>query len=322
MDNRKKRVERLKIIITAVPLIMVLLPLMMNLFLFFELKEFMGLEGRLHDFHEAVLLYQADAPDENHEYTLGEESPQSHEVSSNSLLQSSFDEPEDSGENHREEQQDYSTGEVVREVYLTFDDGPSPYTEEILDILDEYGVKATFFVTATQIPGYEDICRRIVDEGHGLGIHTYNHVYSDIYASLEHFQRDIRRIQNYLYRLTGRVVMIYRFPGGSSNRVSKVPVEEMIAWLEEEGMVYYDWNVLAGDAGQSRLSAQEIAENCLLGIRQHNPAVVLLHDAYDKRSTIEALPLIIEGISRLEDTVLLPLDKETVPIQHISITKE
>lgn len=319
MEDRKKRVARLKLILRILPIIMVVLPCVMNLILIFGIWRSEGLPQKLEVLGTAVRTYleQQEALAERQE-PAESDFVQIEEMPEDELL---YDEifREDGTDEIPWEPEEISD---KRKVYLTFDDGPSPYTERILDILKEYDVKATFFVTATQIEGYEDVCRRIVDEGHGLGIHTYSHVYHEIYSSIDQFEKDIRRIQNYLYRLTGKVVMIYRFPGGSSNTVSRIPAEEMIQWLNEEGIVYFDWNVSPEGNGGQVPGAEQITANCLRGVRQYDPVVVLLHDSYEKKSTIEALPHIIEGILKLEDTVLLSLDRKTAPVQHISITKE
>ena len=118
----------------------------------------------------------------------------------------------------------------IHKVYLTFDDGPSANTDQILDILDEYGVKATFFVVGKE--GYNDQYRRIVEEGHTLGMHSYSHVYRDIYESVEAYGQDLEKLHTYLYELTGVDSRIVRLPGGSSNTVSKDKIQDIIAYLQ------------------------------------------------------------------------------------------
>ena len=210
----------------------------------------------------------------------------------------------------------------IRKVYLTFDDGPSIYTKGILDVLKRYNVRATFFVTGMN-PQYGEYLQEILDDGHSLGIHTYSHVYSDIYSSLEAFQEDFNKMRDYIYQNTGEDIKLYRFPGGSGNNVvSEETRKQIMEWLEEEEILYFDWNVYSGDAENQLLSAEKIAENCIKGVKDCNTAIVLLHDSGSKKSTIEALPLIIEGINQLDDTVLLPMDEETVTIQQIRSTNE
>lgn len=209
----------------------------------------------------------------------------------------------------------------IRKVYLTFDDGPSENTDEILDILKQYNVKATFFIVGKEGDMAKDAMRRIVEEGHTIGIHTYSHRYSQIYASMEEFVSDFQKLQQYIYDVTGVNTMYYRFPGGSSNEVSDVEITKLIDWVHSQGLEYYDWNSSADDALALNYDAETIAENCIRNIRINNTAIVLLHDAKDKNATVEALPMLIESIQAMENTVILPITEHTVPIQHIT-TKE
>ncbi len=204
-------------------------------------------------------------------------------------------------------------------ICLTFDDGPSANTDRILDILAEYDVKATFFVIGKEGEEAEKAYRRIVDEGHTLGMHSYSHKYSEVYASEEAFREDIRRLQEYLYETTGVWPRYYRFPGGSSNTVSTVPVTDLIDYLNDQGIVYYDWNVASGDAVEGGLSAKRIYENCLSGIENNDECVILMHDTSEMNTTVEALPLIIEALKERGDCVFLPIGSETTPVQHVTV---
>lgn len=209
----------------------------------------------------------------------------------------------------------------IRRVYLTFDDGPSAYTDDILDILDAYGVKATFFVVGKQ--GYTEQYQRIVEEGHTLGMHSYSHKYQEIYSSLDAYRQDMDKLHDYLYELTGVDCKIARFPGGSSNKkTSRVNMQELIRYLGEVGIQYYDWNVSSGDAAAVPIGAQQIADNVLRYVDKYNNVIVLMHDAAGKKSTVEALPTIIESILQSENTVLLPITEDTIPIQHVKAQKE
>lgn len=212
-----------------------------------------------------------------------------------------------------DDREDGSTG--IRRVYLTFDDGPSSNTERILDILDQYGVKATFFVVGKE--GYTDQYRRIVEDGHTLAMHSYSHKYSEIYASLDAYKADLTKLHDFLYEVTGEDCNIVRFPGGSSNTISHVDMWELINYLNKENMVYFDWNVSSGDATGGRKSVNQIAKNVLDSIGQFNNAVVLFHDASGKDSTVDALPAIIEKILESDNTVILPISEDTVRVQHL-----
>lgn len=202
-------------------------------------------------------------------------------------------------------------------VYLTFDDGPGKYTEEILDILDQYQVKATFFVVGKEGERAEELMRAIVEGGHTLGMHSYSHDYSEIYRSVEDFAADFERLQDYIYEVTGVKSTVYRFPGGSSNTISDIPMQEFAGYLETRGVEFYDWNISAGDGGSIVPDVETLVENCTADIPRRGTSIILMHH---KSSTLEALPVIIENILAMEDTVILPITDATEPVQHIDVT--
>lgn len=203
----------------------------------------------------------------------------------------------------------------IRRVYLTFDDGPSANTDRILDILAQYGVKATFFVVGKN--GYTEQYQRIVEEGHTLGMHSYSHRYGEIYASLDAYKEDLTKLHDFLYEVTGEDCKIVRFPGGSSNTISKVNMQELIHYLNQENMVYFDWNVSSGDASGENKNANQIAQNVLNQIDKYNNVVILFHDATGKSTTVDALSEIIEKILESDNTVILPISEDTVKVQHL-----
>ena len=207
--------------------------------------------------------------------------------------------------------------ESSHKVYLTFDDGPSVHTNEILDILKKYDVKATFFVLGKEGEGSEQALQRIVEEGHSLGMHSYNHQYNDIYSSREAFAADFEKIQDYLFQVTGVTSKLYRFPGGSSNTVTDVDIHVFIDYLKERNTVYFDWNVASGDAAKISLSAETIVENATRGIESRPVSVILFHDAAGRESTVQALPEIIEKILAMDGTEILPITEETELVQHV-----
>lgn len=207
--------------------------------------------------------------------------------------------------------------ESAHKVYLTFDDGPGIYTMEILDILDRYDVKATFFVVGKEDEHSQELLTRIVESGHTLGMHSYSHVYKDIYNSVEDFSADFHKLQDYLYEVTGVMSSYYRFPGGSSNTVTDINIVEFADYLEMQGVEYYDWNISSGDSSSNRLRADTIVNNCIKDIMKRDVSIILMHDAAGKGTTVDALPLIIEYILDMEDTVILPITEDTIPIQHI-----
>lgn len=220
------------------------------------------------------------------------------------------------GDAETSEAVDLPEEQSLRKVYLTFDDGPSIYTADILDILKEFDVKATFFVVGTEDAESQELLTRIVQEGHTLGLHSYTHKYSQIYESLENFSEDCTRLQEYLYQVTGVKSTFYRFPGGSSNKVSRIDIQDCIEYLHSQGMEYYDWNISSGDGGSVLLSTDALLENCMKNIEGKSTSMILLHDSANKKTTVEALPDIIRNILALEDTVILPITEDTEPVHH------
>lgn len=182
----------------------------------------------------------------------------------------------------------------AKTIYLTFDDGPSPRTPEILKILKDNGVKATFFV----INGGKNnhYMKDIVDQGHTIALHTYTHNYSSVYASDDAYFSDLQKISDLVYQQTGVRSTIIRFPGGSSNTVSrkycKGIMSRVTKEVEKRGYTYMDWNLSSGDANPNSVSANMIINNCRK-LPKSNTVVVLMHDAAAKHSTVEALPQVI-----------------------------
>lgn len=206
--------------------------------------------------------------------------------------------------------------EARHQIYLTFDDGPSSMTEDILDILKEYDVKATFFVLGREDEYALRMYKRIVDEGHTLGMHSYSHKYADIYKDEEAFLADLERIQNLLYDATGVWPRFYRFPGGSSNRVSSVGMQVYANLLNQNGITYFDWNIASGDAVSGTVPRETIVRNCTAGIDKYDQCVILLHDATMRKTSVTALPEIIQILQDRGDCEFLPITDETPPVQH------
>ena len=198
-------------------------------------------------------------------------------------------------------------------VYLTFDDGPSENTDAILDILDDYNVKATFFVVGQDTEVYGDAYRRIVDEGHSIGMHSFSHNYSKLYQSQDSFIADYNKIHDLILDTTGVDTKLYRFPGGSSNKVSNTGMSVFINYLNSVGAVYYDWNVASGDATSQAFTADEL-------VVKYKTSVVLLHDGANKDTTVEALPRLIESLNDA-GAMILPITDETEIIQHVSVVQ-
>lgn len=167
-------------------------------------------------------------------------------------------------------------------IYLTFDDGPGPYTSWLLDILADYNVKATFFVTG-EASDYNHLIGRAYREGHSIGVHTYSHNYYDIYSSEDAFFNDFNAMQDIIYEQTGSYTQLCRFPGGSSNTVSSFNpgiMSRLSRALDDLGYRYFDWNVSSGDAGGTTVSS-EVSGNVINGCAGRLASVVLQHDIKD-----------------------------------------
>lgn len=186
-----------------------------------------------------------------------------------------------------EKKPDISIGNKV--IYLTFDDGPSVYTKELLNILKEYNVKATFFVTGN---GNREYIKKAYNEGHSIGIHTYSHVYKNVYASEEAYFNDLEKVQKIIKEQTGEESRLVRFPGGSSNTVSRFNkgiMTRLSKELERRGYKYFDWNVSSSDTVKS--NSDDIANTVIRRLKKGNN-VVLQHDT--KYYSVKAVRKIIE----------------------------
>jgi len=188
-------------------------------------------------------------------------------------------------------------GKVIGgKAYLTFDDGPTENTWRILDILDRYGAKATFFVIYHS--GQENTYRAIVERGHTIALHSYTHSYKTIYSGVDDFFADLSRLDEYVYGLTGVHSKIIRFPGGTSNTISrnycKGVMTDISAEAHRRGYRYYDWDVDSGDADDVTVPEKDIIQNIKDGVGNRRHAIILMHDAQAKTTTADALPEIIE----------------------------
>ena len=182
-------------------------------------------------------------------------------------------------------------------IYLTFDDGPSNLTLDILNILKEEDVKATFFITG-QSDSINYIIKRAYDEGHTIGLHTYSHDYSYVYSSVDNYFNDLNNISNKLENIIGKKSNLIRFPGGSSNTVSRNYSVGIMSRLTGEvlnrGYRYFDWNVDADDAGGAYSDSNRIYLNVVNNLSHYRANVVLMHDSYGHTATRDALRNIIQ----------------------------
>ncbi len=326
-DRRRKRINLYKRIIVITIIVLILLPSLLCIILFCKVnnlnKEIKELRA------ESVLSAQAgtdaDKPvKEPSTQESGTEEATSPSVHANVIVEpaASEDTPEETTPEEttqtvvtQQEQVAKALAEGRKVVYLTFDDGPCDNTSNLLDVLDEYNVKVTFFVNGYNAAPYSDELNRIVSDGHSLAMHTYSHNYSAVYASLDSFKNEVVSLQDYLYNVTGVSTRIFRFPGGSSNSQTKVPINTFIDYLNQQNIVFFDWNVSSGDGGSRLLTPDEVYTNVINGVEGKDVSVVLMHDSVDKLTTYQAIPKIIEKLQAM-DALILPITTDTEPVHH------
>lgn len=186
-----------------------------------------------------------------------------------------------------------------KKVYLTFDDGPSANTDDVLDVLKKYDIKATFFDVYKEDEVEKKALKRCYDEGHTIAIHTVTHDYDEVYASLDNWIKDVEGEQKYLEEVTGVKTYYYRFPGGSSNTIASkrgTEIEDCIKWLNKNGFTYYDWNIDNEDSTGVSFTPSQLADNVLDYMSDEGDYMILLHDTNAKGNTVESLPKIIETL--------------------------
>ncbi len=202
-------------------------------------------------------------------------------------------------------------------VYLTFDDGPCGYTEQLLDVLKKYNAKATFFVIGNK--GRKDIIKRAYEEGHSIGVHTYTHEYKKMYKNEQAYFDDFLKTQEVIKEQTGSYTRIFRFPGGSANTVSRVNkgiMTRLTKIMEDMGYRYFDWTVSAGDSSGKNYTSADVKNRVIGGIKSHSDyAIVLQHDIH--LQSVRAVESILEWGTKNGYT-FLGLDL-TSPVCHSKV---
>ena len=340
--EKRKRINRIKMAIIIIIIVMMLLPTILCIVLGVQVSRLQENVNDLMEIHGRVeqpinitkgkenYAYAAEKPDsdkadkqeenqkenidaaepskENLNLSESDQRQRKHAVKSNQASADAFDASKSS---------DSRDGIYAgKTVYLTFDDGPSIYTNDILDILAEYDVKATFFVIGKTDDESKEAYRRIVEEGHTIGMHSYSHNYNQIYKSIEDFDKDFTNLWDLLYDIIGYRLKIYRFPGGSANQVNPDGMEKFIRYLNDKSVVYFDWNVENKDATGIRYTKEELIDNVLTDVARKKRSIVLMHDSSAKGTTVESLAELIETLLS-EGASILPLTQEVPPIQQI-----
>ncbi|WP_051621237.1 polysaccharide deacetylase [Paenibacillus sp. UNC451MF] len=174
-------------------------------------------------------------------------------------------------------------------VYLTFDDGPSPLTGKVLDILKEENVKATFFVLGGEVKSHPELVRRALEEGHAIGNHTYNHVYKELYSGAEAFWNQIQKTEDILEEQAGIRPTLVRAPGGTYSNFDAF----YFYYMDQAGYEVYDWNIDSGDSARPGVPANEIIQTVRKGPFKQE-VILLMHDGTGHEQTVKALPDIIK----------------------------
>ncbi len=197
-----------------------------------------------------------------------------------------------------------------KKMYLTFDDGPSvENTSAVLNILKERNIQATFFVVGENVKKHPEIARRIVEEGHTLGIHCNNHDYRVIYESVESYVADFEEAHRIVQEVTGVDAKLFRFPGGSINAYNKKVYQDIINAMTERGYIYYDWNASLEDAVKEP-KREVLIENAVSSTLGRKKVVMLAHDVIH-----ETTLCIGEIIDRFPEYEMLPLTEKIAPVQ-------
>ena len=269
---RKKRVKRIKRIIVGTAIVLLLLPTIMCLFLLVKVH---SLEKQIETITKVSNSDVVKAQEKEVKTTK--------EPKKASTAEPTIKPTDDT---------------TTKKVYLTFDDGPGPYTEKLLDILDRYNVKATFFVLGSNAERYPEIVKRAYQEGHYIANHSFTHVYSNIYSSpqavLDEYNRTEIAIKNAIGDQTYNS-RVFRFPGGTSGGKYANIKAEAVNLLNQNNVAHLDWNALTADAaGLDNVNDMMNYVETTMGNK--NSVVILMHDIGTKKSTYELLPQLIQAL--------------------------
>lgn len=283
-DFRKRRRKRIKTIIVTMLLLLIIIPIVLSVFLLFRMN-------RLERQMETLVAKRGEKTHYSTEVPDVVKAEEKEKVISPAAVE-----------------------EQPKKVYLTFNDGPSEQTKEVLDVLKKRNVKATFFVIGREDEYSKKMYKRIVKEGHTLGMHSYSHIHQKIYNSFRDFRKDFQEISELLFDVTGVRSAYYRFPGGSS-ATGQLSIEECRAFFEKQGVTYIDWNVVAANGTKEDASKTEVVRSVMEGVAMYDTSIVLLYDSADQKMTAKALNKLIDDL-QAGGYELLPIDENTTPVQH------
>ena len=196
-------------------------------------------------------------------------------------------------------------------VYFTFDDGPWTGTPRLLDILDQYNIKACFFVTAQymETEPLKNMLKQIKDRGHNVAVHSLTHNYKKIYASVDAFMSDYDAMDDLIFQATGEHSKMLRFPGGSNASYNKAIRPQLLQAVRDRGIVYFDWNSFDGDVEGKK--GQELIDQTIKQVNENTHSILLMHDMPSTAFVHDALPTIIERLKA--DVYKFELINENTP---------
>lgn len=188
--------------------------------------------------------------------------------------------------------------ETQKIAYLTFDDGPSEVTPDILDTLKQKDVKATFFLVGNEItPEREAVVKRELEEGHNIGVHTFSHKKNELYCNEKNFFEDFNMCFNRIKEVTGVSPTLHRFPWGSNNNYVCPIVDDLIQKLKEKNVKSFDWNVSGEDSVGRNVPKAVIYQNIAKDLEKQDQPIILLHDSNTMKNTAEVLGEVIDLIA-------------------------
>ena len=203
-----------------------------------------------------------------------------------------------------------------RTMYITFDDGPSAEnTNAILDVLKAKNVKATFFVVGENVRKNPEVAKRIVEEGHTIGIHCNSHDYEQIYQSVDSFVQDFDDAYDAVFETTGVEVKLFRFPGGSINSHNQNIYQDIITEMTSRGFIYFDWNASLEDAVK-KSEPEELVQNAVATTLGRKKIVLLAHDVVN--NTVQCMDDLLEAFPEYK---MEPLNETVEPVQFVPLEK-
>lgn len=181
-------------------------------------------------------------------------------------------------------------------IYLTFDDGPSPNTEKVLNVLQEEDVPGTFFVVGVTSEKDIALYNRIIEDGHALGLHSFDHDMQGVYQSFKSFRKDFDKLENWIFEKTNATLRICRMVGGSHSMYCSAAVrEQILSYMMESGYACFDWDIDSKDSGMYAIPAWKIAQNVIQSAKKkpNQDLIILMHDDGLRTSIADALKTII-----------------------------